>query len=334
MFISERGGGADAHLGGALGRAHAPGSLRALARCQVSEIQRWRLIAALIDCVERNGVDALSVGSVIARARVSRKTFYEHFKDREDCFRAAFEQTLVRPRELAVLAYEREPGWRQGIRAGLGQLLALMDEQRGLARLWLLDALAAGPRVQAARAQVLGDVALAVDRARLLKGARADAPAFTGEAVLGGVLAVLSARLARKQDAPLFELLGPLMSMIVLPYLGEGAARRELRQRAEPSPALEPPKPAPTDPLAGLNMRLTYRTVRVLMVIAEHPGASNRTIGEGAGVIDQGQISKLLARLERLELVENQGPGYMHGGPNAWRLTARGARLERATRSH
>ena len=60
-------------------------------------------------------------------------------------------------------------------------------------------------------------------------------------------------------------------------------------------------------------MRLTYRTVRVLSVIGEAPGASNREVAEGSGIADQGQISKLLARLERLQLIENTGGGQLKG---------------------
>jgi predicted transcriptional regulator len=80
-------------------------------------------------------------------------------------------------------------------------------------------------------------------------------------------------------------------------------------------------------------MRLTYRTIRVLMAISKHPGASNRDIAENSGITDQGQISKLLARLARLELVHNTGEGQEKGGANAWQLTVRGSRVERATRS-
>ena len=47
-------------------------------------------------------------------------------------------------------------------------------------------------------------------------------------------------------------------------------------------------------------MRLTYRTVRVLGAVGEHPGASNREIAERAGISDQGQISKLLYAPGRL----------------------------------
>ena len=74
-------------------------------------------------------------------------------------------------------------------------------------------------------------------------------------------------------------------------------------------------------------MRLTYRTMLVLEAIATRPGVSNRLVGELAGVSDQGQISKLLARLERLGLTENTGVGHAKGEANAWSLTALGHQI-------
>ena len=56
-------------------------------------------------------------------------------------------------------------------------------------------------------------------------------------------------------------------------------------------------------------MRLTYRTALVLEEVAEHPGVSNRVVAERAGISDQGQVSKLLARLEHLGLLANTGAG-------------------------
>ncbi len=91
---------------------------------------------------------------------------------------------------------------------------------------------------------------------------------------------------------------------------------------------------AESDPLAGIPMRLTYRTVRVLETIAEQPGVSNRGVGEQAGVSDQGQISKLLARLERLGLASNTGEGHLKGEPNAWTLTPTGRRVAQTIRIH
>jgi hypothetical protein len=71
-------------------------------------------------------------------------------------------------------------------------------------------------------------------------------------------------------------------------------------------------------------MRLTYRTVRVLMAVAATPGSSNRQVADGSGIGDQGQISKLLARLRRLGLIENMGAGPRRGAPNSWVLTQTG----------
>jgi DNA-binding MarR family transcriptional regulator len=86
------------------------------------------------------------------------------------------------------------------------------------------------------------------------------------------------------------------------------------------------------DPMAGLEMRLTYRTVRVLSAIRERPRASNRQVANGAGIADQGQISKLLSRLEGLGLIENVDRVQGKGAPNEWCLTERGERVEQATR--
>jgi hypothetical protein len=181
---------------------------------------------------------------------------------------------------------------------------------------------------------VLEELAAIVDRGRAVTNATREPPDVTAEGVVGAVFAVLHTRLLEGSSEPLTNLLGPLMSMIVLPYLGARAASKELSR-----PALDvheggrqPARSRSKDPLEGLEMRLTYRTVRVLMVIAEHPGASNREIAEGSGIADQGQISKLMTRLERLQLVGNTGEGQVRGASNAWHLTERGAQVERATR--
>jgi AcrR family transcriptional regulator/DNA-binding MarR family transcriptional regulator len=306
-----------------------------LPRGQVTEIQRSRMLAAAVDAVEEVGYARMTVAQVISRARVSRKTFYDVFADREDCFLAAFEQAISQATLIAREAYEREGGvWREGVRAALGRLLVFMDEEPGLAKLCVVEALAAGDKVLERRAELLDKLAAVVDEGRYLTNSSREPPAVTAEGIVGGVFAVIHTRVLDDSDEPLTDLLGPLMSMIVLPYLGARAATRELGR-----PAVEVarerqvrPRSRSRDPLEGLNMRLTYRTVRVLMVIAEHPGASNREIAEGSGIIDQGQISKLLNRLARLNLVENHGEGQEKGAANAWHLTARGAQVERATR--
>lgn len=307
-----------------------------LPRGQVTEIQRSRMLAAAVEVVEEMGYGQMTVAQVIGRAKVSRKTFYDVFADREDCFLAAFEQAVAQARTPVSEAYERETGWRDGIRSALARLLIFMDDEPGLAKLCVVESLGAGPRVLEHRAQVLEELAEVIDRGRSVTNATREPPEVTAEGIVGAVFAVLHTRLLEGGGKPLTDLLRPLMSMIALPYLGSRVAGRELSR-----PPLEVRRDKPRevrarskDPLEGLEMRLTYRTVRVLTVIGEHPGASNREIAEGSGIADQGQISKLLTRLSRLKLVENTGEGQEKGASNAWHLTERGGQVERATRPH
>ncbi len=300
---------------------------------KIVELQRSRMIAAALGIVEADGYSGLTVEAVVKRARVSRKTFYDAFLDSEGCLLAAFEQALEQAGELARIAYAGESDWRSGTRAAVSSLLDLMDRERGLAKLCFVAVLAAGPRVADRRTRALQDLAQAIDRGRAVADARHDPQPLTAQAIAGGVVTVLHTHVLRKDTAPLTDLLGPLMSMIVLPYLGRAVAHEEfntpaLRAGREPAVA----RASGFDPLAKLDMRLTYRTIRVLAAIAEAPGASNRDVAEAAGVIDQGQISKLLRRLAGLGLIENVQPRRVDHGANAWSLTTYGAQVQRATR--
>lgn len=312
-----------------------PGPSR-LSRGRVTEIQRNRMLAAAVQTVEEHGYGGMTVARVIGRAQVSRKTFYDVFRDREDCFLAAFDQTVAQMRTAVVEASARESNWRDALRAGLARLLWLMDQEPGLARLCVVEALGAGGRVRQSRARVLRELAAVVDRGRSVSGAR-EPPEMTAEGIVGAVFAVVHTRLLTDDGEPLVDLLGPLMSTIVLPYLGARVARAELTR------AMRLPRDGdaagnarvsvvPGDPLEGLDMRLTHRTIRVLVAIDAHPGASNREVATFADVLDQGQISKLLARLQRLGLVQNRGGGQSRGAANAWHLTERGAEVQRAVR--
>ncbi len=308
-----------------------------LSRSQVGEFQRRRLLAAALDAVADIGYARTTVQQVTSRAKVSRKTFYEAFADREDCFLALLEDAVSEVSTLAQEAYERQSCWREGIRSALAEMLAAMQGDPRLSRLLLVESLGAGGRVSQRRAQALEQLANIIDQGRLVTTKAAHEPLrLTAEAVVGGVFAVLHARVLEAREEPLTDLLGPLMSTIVLPYLGADAASQELSRPAPPGRArARSERPATSrDPLDGLDIRLTYRTVRVLTAIAEHPGASNREVAERSGIVDQGQISKLLTRLARLDVIENRGQGGEQGPSNVWRLTALGTRLERATRPY
>ncbi len=311
----------------------------------MEEIQRTRIMRAMADAVIDREACSVTVADVVARAGVSRRTFYEHFADRDECFLATFEWGMRRARAVMAEAYAQQARWLDGIRAGLAALLTLMDEEPALARLCVVRALGGGAEVLRRRAEGLEVLCDFVDRGRLERTSGTEPPAVTAEGVVGAVMSVVHTRLlaadltglgersrdaategAGAGDTPLLQMLGQLMSLIVLPYMGAAAARRELSR-----PVLSASSSAGVGeiPPEGLNLRLTYRTTRVLLAIGERPGANNREVADQAGIVDQGQISRLLRRLEGLGLIVNTSDGTTRGAPNAWLLTARGEQAER-----
>jgi AcrR family transcriptional regulator len=300
-------------------------------QANAAETQRSRLLSATAAVLSERGYGGASVMRIAGRAGVSRKTFYEHFEDREECVRQAFDEALARIASVVAPPYERKARWPEKLRAALTALLQFLEGEPTIASLLFLDTLAAGPAMHQRRARVLHVLSDILDGGRAPAGARRDPPPPLGEAVAGSVFGVIHARLLRPRPDPLIALLSPLMGMIVLPYLGPAAAAKQL---ARPAPAAAPRNLPATGTLAGLPIRATYRTWRVLAAIAEHPGACNREIGDAAGIAHESQISRLLVRLARLGLIEDNRAGQPPGARNAWLIASKGSEVERALRHH
>lgn len=295
-------------------------------RQRLSDIQRGRMLTAMAEAAAELGARNVRVADVVSRSGVSRRTFYEHFADRAECFIAAFDLAMERMTARVVPAYERHERWRDGIRAALGALLAFLDEEPHLGRLLFVQALGAGQAVLDRRQQAVAAAVKAV-AGGAQESRSGDIPPLTAEGVAGAVFSIVHSRLLDDRRPPLVELTSELVSVIVLPYVGAAAARREL---ARPTPEPRPSAAAGLSVLRELDMRLTYRTVRVLMAIGAQPGASNREVAVGAEIQDQGQVSKLLRRLVELDLIRNTSEQRVKGEANSWLLTDRGARVRSA----
>ncbi len=293
----------------------------------VLPLQRRRILAAAVELIDRQGLAFTSIGGVCARAGVSRRTFYEVFADRDECLAAAFEDAVERAAVVVVPAFEGKRRWRERVRDGLGALLGFLDAEPALARLLVVEALAGGPLVLSARARVVGQLIEVVEEGREEARTDAGAPELAAEGVVGAVIAIVHARMltVRPGSSPtLIGLTSQLMGIVALPYLGPAAAAREGLVPVSVVPRLPSVSHAGEDPFKDLPMRLTYRTALVLSSIAAAPGASSKQVADTAGIADQGQISRLLGRLERLGLVHNGGPPPGRGEAKAWTLTERG----------
>jgi AcrR family transcriptional regulator len=295
-------------------------------------MQRRRMLLAMSEVLAEHGYEEASIGRVCKRAGVSRRTFYEIFDDRDECLLVAFDAAVERIAEPVLAAWQGSGSWRERIRGALSALLEQLDAESAAARVCVVETLKAGPSVMERRARVVSVLVDAVEQGREDARPGSEPPPLAGQGVVGGALSVLHTRLLEAPPSgpcpPLSDLAGALMAMIVHPYLGPAVARRELARPV--------PKAAGThngsikDPFKGLSIRFTYRTARVLATIAANAGASNRFVADSSGVSDNGQMSRLLTRLERAGMIENGGQGRIKGEANAWTLTERGEAVQAA----
>jgi AcrR family transcriptional regulator len=280
--------------------------------------------------------------TVATRAGVSEGVFRTVFSTVEECYQAAFDEALEQLSRTVDEAASREGSWSDRLRAGLVAFLGFLDDEPARARLLILDRRAPDGMVGLRCQLRLGGVLTSPldDGAPQAAGEPMLESNLTSEFAIGGVMSVVRAQMLKGDGTVLVGLAPSLMSFIVRPYLGRVAANTELEGRpstndleGRPSTnddgsaaALMRSRGAELERGASLPIRVTHRTTMVLRAIERAPYSNNRGIAEAAGLTDEGQTSKLLARLERQGVIENVGIGAVRGEPNAWLLTASGRR--------
>jgi DNA-binding MarR family transcriptional regulator len=283
------------------------------------EREHARRLVAAAEEVRKLPYEGLAAPSANGRAVLARQALEDHLQAGEACQLEAFEAVLALAVERSSAAFQARDGWVDRVRAGLLALLEFFDEEPALARYLVVHSAQAGEAIVRRRGEVLDQVALLLDDERA--PARAYPPPLSAQAVASGVLGVVHARLCQPRAGALVELACPLMSFTVLPFLGFRAARREL---AHPLASGR----VPLELLHDRGGELNSRAAAVLVVIGAEPGLNNREVAERASIKDGGQSSRLLARLERLGLIENTGDAHRRAAAKAWRLTVSGEQLE------
>jgi AcrR family transcriptional regulator len=210
------------------------------------EEHRTRILAAMVEVASEQGPEYATVAHVVARARVSRTAFYELFGSSDDCLDAVFDGALERAVERASATDDPHARWATRLRTGLYAVLKLIEEEPELARVCVAHALAR-PATFNRRRDTLDQLTRLIDEGRAARRASREPSALAAQVVLGGALGLVYARLIAHETSPILELLNPLMSIIVLPYLGAATAERDLTRplRAHPPKAR---RRAPTQP--------------------------------------------------------------------------------------
>jgi AcrR family transcriptional regulator len=204
-----------------------PPGRHGLSRSFVAKNQRDRILAAVADVTSAASYSEMTVEDVIVHAGVSRRTFYEHFKNKEEAFLAAYEAVVAQLFEQVAARVEEEESFAARVGAGLGAFLDFLSHEPAFARMCIIEVLAAGPDAVARRNGALRlFAALIEDNAKRLVEEPLP-PALTAETLVGGVYEVLYSRVLRGEIRELPSLLPDLSYSVLLPYLGPEAALAE-----------------------------------------------------------------------------------------------------------
>jgi len=263
--------------------------------------------------------------TLVAHTGIPTSTFHEVFETPGDCITAAFTEGIDRISGEVLEAARGERLWLERINAGLLALLKYLDDEPLWAHLLFLERPFEGAaarecteRLHRALSEVLGEA-----RSELVVGGKLEPPAeLIAELLATAVFSIIRAQMLKGRDRRLASLAPSLMSSIVVPYLGRGAARADRSGHHSDEPRT-PPRPE------VLPIRPHPRPVLALEVIASQPSLSNQEVGSAVGIEGDGggQIAKLLKPLERRGLIENASLNHRRGEPNAWLLTPYGHRV-------
>ncbi len=205
-----------------------PPGRHGLPRDFVVHNQRERLIAGLAEAVAEKGYGGTTIADITRHAAVSRRTFYEHFEGKDECFVAAFDTVTEQMRERVDEAFKAEDDWPVATRAGIEAMLVFLASEPNLARLAMVEALVAGPvvveRYDAAVQTFLPYITAGREGAskKVLKHLSDS----TEEALVGGMVSLVSRRIVAGQIEELESLLPDLTEFTLTPFVGSDEASR------------------------------------------------------------------------------------------------------------
>lgn len=196
-----------------------------LSREFIARHQKAKIIAALAEEVAEKGYRAVTIADVVRRAGVARSTFYENFDSKEDCFLAAQQHAVSAALGHVIEAAGLAKKWPERVRLGLAALLDYVSEEPALARICIVEALAAGPASVQHHLESQQAFISLFRVGRDVSPQGAELPATVDEAIVGGLFWIIYQRLAADTPEALSELLPQLTEFALTPYLGVAAAR-------------------------------------------------------------------------------------------------------------
>ena len=207
-----------------------PAGRHSLPREFVLRSQRDRMLDAMAQVCASEGYGGATVAAVIAVAGVSRKTFYEQFRDREDCFLAAYDVILAQFLGKVIAAYRQpELDWPERVGAAIEALLAFLAAEPAFARMCIVEVLAAGERAIERYSSAVLALAGLLDEGRARMPNPDQVPATVAGAVIEGGAFLIREQILAGRTEQLEALLPDITYAALVPYLGQDEALRTAR---------------------------------------------------------------------------------------------------------
>jgi AcrR family transcriptional regulator len=211
----------------ASGKDRLPPGRHGLPRELVAENQRERLLNGVVEAVAEHGYNATTIGAIATAAKISRRTFYEYFRDKEGCFLGAYEMIDDHVRASMLAAGEPTAPWPEQVKARLAALLDVLSRDLAVARFYLTEPLAAGGEISARYRDAMQ---LLAETLRPQTGPADADVEVRDQALMGGIATLIARRLKQGEAARLPELLPDLTELALAPYTGRDEARRLARE--------------------------------------------------------------------------------------------------------
>jgi AcrR family transcriptional regulator len=208
-----------------------PRGRHGLSREFVAQNQRERLLSALAECLHKQGYESTTVAQIGKRAGVSKSDFYKHFESKDNCFLAAYDDSVARIRERTVAGCEAGQAWTVRVLAALAALLDSLSSEPAQARLVFVEGLRAGRGVYDRYQEALQSFVPYLRGGAPAPAGETPPPAATDEAVVGGIASLLSRRIAAEETERLAEFLPEIAEFALTPYVGAAEARRIISDR-------------------------------------------------------------------------------------------------------
>lgn len=200
--------------------------------------QRERILNSLAAVSAVKGYPATTIEDVTAHAGVSRRTFYDLFADKEQCFLEAYDMIVERAlRETDDAFSAGERSWPNRVASGLRALTELFAAEPALARLVIVEVLAAGRQALEHRDAALERFAGFFEGGRVGLPATLEDQTLLSQAVIGGLYEALYGYILDGQTEHMVDLLPDLVYCALVPYVGHLAALDTSQAERRRSPA-------------------------------------------------------------------------------------------------